>query len=81
MSSHATEMAAALFESLVMNYTFIDGNKRTAFFPTDVFSRWNAWRFKVDPDEAHAQIVGLLEQGRCDVRHLLTWIRESPVRA
>ena len=31
------EMAAALFESLIMNHPFVDGNKRVAFFATDVF--------------------------------------------
>lgn len=31
------EMAAALFESLIMNHAFVDGNKRVAFFATDVF--------------------------------------------
>ncbi len=30
------EMATALFESLLMNHPF-DGNKRVAFFATDVF--------------------------------------------
>ena len=37
------EMAAALFESLIMNHPFIDGNKRVAFFATDVFLRLNGW--------------------------------------
>lgn len=32
-------MAAALFESLLINRAFIDGNKRVAFFATDVFLR------------------------------------------
>ena len=31
------EMATALFESLVINHPFVDGNKRVAFFATDVF--------------------------------------------
>ena len=31
------EMATALFESLLMNHPFVDGNKRVAFFATDVF--------------------------------------------
>jgi death-on-curing protein len=33
------EMAAAMFESLLMNHPFIDRNKRVAFFATDVFLR------------------------------------------
>ncbi len=74
------EMAAALFESLVMNHPYIDGNKRVAFFATDVFLRLNGWKLEVDPDETHGLLVGLLEQGKCDYRHLLSWIRKSLVR-
>jgi len=43
------EMAAALFESLLMNHPFVDGNKRVAFFATDVFLRLNGWHLKVEP--------------------------------
>ena len=74
------EMAAALFESLIMNHAFIDGNKRIAFFATDVFLRLNGWKLQVDPDQAHALLVGLLERRQCDYRHLLSWIRDSLAR-
>ena len=36
-----TEEAAALMESLAVNHPFVDGNKRVAFFVTDVFLREN----------------------------------------
>ena len=49
------EMAAALFESLLMNHPFVDGNKRVAFFATDVFLRLNGSRLAVRPDAAHRQ--------------------------
>jgi death-on-curing protein len=75
------EMAAALFESLLMNHPFVDGNKRVAFFATDVFLRLNGHRFRVDPDEAHAFLIGLLERGECDYANLLPWVRSSAVRA
>ena len=32
-----TKMATALFESRFKNNSFVDGNKRVAFFATDVF--------------------------------------------
>jgi death on curing protein len=69
------EMAAALFESLVMNHPFVDGNKRVAFFATDVFLRVNGWELVVDADEAHAFLTLHLETGTCDFAHLLQWIR------
>lgn len=74
-------MAAALFESLLMNRPFIDGNKRVAFFATDVFLRLNGWRLDVDADEAHALITGLLERRECDFAHLLPWIRQACARS
>ena len=70
-------MATALFESLIINHPFIDGNKRVAFFATDVFLRLNGWKLEVDADEAHAVITGLLRDAQCDFEHLLPWIRES----
>lgn len=74
------EMAAALFESLIMNHSFVDGNKRAAFFATDVFLRLNGWKLAVEAKKAHSFIIGLLESKECDLRHLLPWIRRSMVK-
>lgn len=73
-------MAAALFESLLMNHPFVDGNKRVAFFVTDVFLRLNGFKLQVDPDETHEFLIGLLEIGSCDFDRLLPWIRDSLAR-
>ncbi len=73
-------MAAALFESLLINHPFIDGNKRVAFFATDVFLRLNGWKLAVDGKTAHRFIVDLLEEGEADYEHLLPWIRNALVR-
>lgn len=75
------EMAAAMFESFLMNHPFIDGNKRVAFFATDVFLRLNGWKERVDGAEAHAFLIGLLESGDADFAHLEPWIRASIVPA
>lgn len=72
-------MGAALFESLLMNHPFVDGNKRVAFFATDVFFRINGWKLDVDDDAAHRFLIGLLDHGACDFDHLLPWIRASVV--
>ena len=74
------EMAAALFESLLMNHCFIDGNKRVAFFATDVFLRLNGWKFTVEAEAAHDHLIGLLQQGDADFEHLGGWIRLSVTR-
>jgi death-on-curing protein len=73
------EMAAALFESLLMNHPFIDGNKRVAFFATDVFLRLNGWKLEVEAKAAHEFLIGLLDRGECDYSHLLPWIRKAMV--
>jgi death-on-curing protein len=70
-------MAAALFESLLINHPFVDGNKRVAFFATDVFLRLNGWRFDVDAHEAYSLLSDLLVSGRADYRHLFAWMRDS----
>jgi death-on-curing protein len=70
------QMAAALFESLISNHAFVDGNKRVAFFTCDVFLRLNGWKLEVDSDAGYEFIVGSLEQGMCDYEHLLPWIQQ-----
>ena len=73
-------MGAALFESLLMNHPFVDGNKRVAFFATDVFLRLNGWRLDVDAQHAYSLLSELLESGQCDFDHLSAWIRNSMTR-
>jgi len=73
------EMSAALFESLIMNHPFIDGNKRVAFFTTDVFLRLNGSKFQVKSTQAHQFLIGSLEAGECSYENLLPWIRRSIV--
>jgi death-on-curing protein len=74
------EMATALFESLLMNHPFVDGNKRVAFFATDVFLRLNGWWLKVEARRAHRFLIGLLERNQADYDHLLPWVRRSLAR-
>jgi death on curing protein len=68
------QMGAALFESLITNHAFVDGNKRMAFFGCDTFLRLNGWKLRVDADSAHRFIVGSLEQGTLDHARVVTWI-------
>ena len=70
-------MTTALFESLLLNHPFVDGNKRVAFFATDVFLRLNGWRFSVSSEPAHAFLIGLLERNEYSFDNLEPWIRES----
>jgi len=71
------EMAAALFESLIKNHPFIDGNKRVAFFATDVFLRMNGYKLQVEAKAAHSFLMNLFDSNTCDLEHLLPWVSES----
>jgi len=70
------QMAAALFESLISNHAFLDGNKRAAYFMCDVFLRINGWKLKMSAEVGYTFIVGSLKEGYCDYDHLLPWIQQ-----
>ncbi len=53
------EEASALMESLAMNHPFIDGNKRIAFFATDVFLRLNNYFIDCDNKSAYEFFIKL----------------------
>ena len=74
------EMAAAMFESLINNHPFIDGNKRVAFFSTDVFLRLNGYKILVDSKSAYDFLMELFASNRCDLEHLGPWIRSVIVK-
>ncbi len=78
--SDLVEMAAALFESLMNNHPFVDGNKRVAFFSTDVFLRINGYKLAVEPNVAYAFLMGLFDTNTCDLEHLTPWIRAAVVQ-
>lgn len=74
------EMAAAMFESLIKNHPFVDGNKRVAFFATDIFLRLNGYKFQVDGVVAHQFLMNLFDSNCCDLEHLHPWVCESIVK-
>ncbi len=74
--THIEEMAAAMFESLLINHAFVDGNKRVAFFATDIFLRLNGWKLVTNADDGEQFIVGMLEANDCSFEKILMWIQE-----
>ena len=73
-------MASALFESLLFNHAFHDGNERTAFFATDVFLRLNGWKLKVEAVAAADFIRELIANGQSQRAALLPLLRRSIVQ-
>jgi death-on-curing protein len=72
-------MVAALFESLINNHPFVDGNKRVAFFGTDVFLRMNGYCLEVEAQSAYKTLMCMFKTHTCDLEHLRAWIEESMV--
>ena len=70
------EEAAALMEGLAMNYPFVDGNKRVAFFATDAFIRMNGYYIACDSEEAYAFFMHLFETNSFRSRELAAWLEE-----
>src|SRR5882672_4572200 len=66
--------AAALFESLVQNHPFVDGNKRVAFAVTDVFLRINGYRITADSDAIFATLMKFFADRTFDIEHLTPWL-------
>jgi death-on-curing protein len=68
--------AAALFESLVQNHPFIDGNKRVAFAVMDVFLRINAYLIVAGDASIHEFMMNLFEQRSFDMEHIVPWLQK-----
>lgn len=69
------EEAAALWESLAMNYGFVDGNKRVAFASVVVFLGANGQQLTAAPDDVIAFIYRHLEAGTFRKDALDVWLR------
>ena len=75
------EMAAALFESLLMNHPFVDGNMRVAFFAVDVFLRINGFHIVVEADDAHRKIIKTIEEDESVKESLEAFLRQHTVES
>jgi death-on-curing protein len=70
------EEAAALFESLVINHPFIDGNKRLAFAGTDIFLRINGYEITGSSKDIYLKIMAMFDDGNLDFKILEKWMRK-----
>jgi death-on-curing protein len=69
-----SEEAAALFESLVNNHAFLDGNKRVGFAATHTFLLLNGFDLDVSSREAYEFMVKTMEAGKFRFALLREWI-------
>jgi death-on-curing protein len=69
------EMAAALFESLLMNHPFVDGNKRVGAHACVLFLLVN----DVEPSFSSAELAGItlaVARGEVSAEALAIWLRQ-----
>ena len=69
--------AAALFESLIQNHPFLDGNKRTALAAADVHLRMNGLELAGVSMSHYDVIIGLMESGGLDLEAVESWLRDN----
>jgi death on curing protein len=69
-----SEEAAALFESLVNNHAFLDGNKRVGFAAMHTFLLMNGFDLDVSSREAYEFIVNTMEAGKFRFPLIREWI-------
>ena len=74
------EMASALMESLTINHPFVDGNKRMAFFMTDVFLRMNGLKIKISTKAGQRFIIKMISSDKDRFKLIDGWLRKHTVK-
>src|ERR1700693_6004167 len=72
--NNISEEAAALLESLVNSYGFLDGNKRVGFATMHTFLLVNGFDLDVSSRNAHQFMVNAMEQGKFRFGLIHEWI-------
>ncbi len=72
-------MAASLMESLLLNHPFVDGNKRMAFFLTDIFLRMNGYKIKTLPQKGCQFIENVIKNDKNRLNKITAWLKTHQV--
>jgi len=64
-------------ESLALNHSFVDGNKRISFFGTDVFLRINGYYIDCKTEEAYKFFIENLGKNIFRFDNILKWLKEN----
>jgi death on curing protein len=71
------ERAAALWESLSQNHSFLDGNKRTAFAVTYTFLAINGANLTASSQATQRFLVGLYDRNDLCFAKVSPWLRQN----
>ena len=69
------EEAAALWESLAQNHSFVDGNKRTAFAAMYTFLAINGLYVTADAEKTYLFVDNLYKANQFRFEKLVPWLR------
>ncbi len=69
------EEAAALWESLAQNHSFVDGNKRTAFAAMYTFLAINGLYLTADAEKTYLFVDNLYKANQFRFEKLVPWLR------
>jgi death-on-curing protein len=67
------DKATAVFQSLIKNHPFVDGNKRTAIVCLVIFLNLNGYEFKINPDKLVDDVIKI-ETENWSKSKINTWI-------
>ena len=68
--------AAALMQSLALNHSFIDGNKRVAFALTAIFLRMNGYKLIVSPKEGEHFLIHEIIINKVSLETIAKWLED-----
>lgn len=71
------EEAAALWESLSQNQSFVDGNKRTAFAAMYTFLAINGLQLTAGAEETYLFVANLYKTNQFKFDRLVPWLRAN----
>lgn len=73
------DKAAALFQSLLKNHPFVDGNKRTALSSASLFLKKNGYRLTNNHQE-EVEFAVRVDNGNLTVEQISKWLKMHSVR-
>ena len=70
---------AALFESIILNHPFVDGNKRTAAVAAEFFLEINGYTINA-PDKAFEDFAVHIAESKPELEEIEEWLRQNSER-
>ena len=70
------EKAGAIFESLIINHPFIDGNKRTAYVTMLILLKQKNFNLICSEDEKYKFVIAA-SKGEYDIESIKEWLRTN----